>query len=170
MQSPKAGAPPPEAAGSYRVEIFRKAIHLSSIAIPIYYFYTPRDVALRLSVPVTLVALFLDIARHYYSPLQSFVYGTFGWLLRSHETDREKKRLNGATWVLISATLAIWIFPKLIAITGFLVLIVADMTAALVGRRFGTAECRVPSRRFKDARCKRPLLLALNKWAPRHLA
>ena len=128
---------PQSAHGSYRVEIIRKAIHLCSVAIPIYYFLTPRDVALRLCVPVTVFALIVDVARHYYPPLKKLFNRTFGWLLRSHETDRDRKRLSGATWVLISATLAIWIFPKIIAITGFCVLIVADMAAALIGRRFG---------------------------------
>lgn len=88
-------------------------------------------------MPVTLAALAVDVARHYYAPLETLFYRAFGWLLRSHESDRDRKRLNGATWVLISATLAIWIFPKIIAITCFCVLIVSDMTAALVGRRFG---------------------------------
>ena len=123
--------------GSYRVEIIRKAIHFCSVAIPIYYFFSPRDVVLRLFVPVAILAVVVDIARHYYAPVESLFYQLFGWLLRSHETNRNRKRLNGATWVLISATLAIWIFPKIIAITGFCVLIVADMTAALIGRRFG---------------------------------
>jgi len=123
--------------GSYRVEIIRKAIHLCSIAIPIYYFLTPRTVALRLCATVTVFALTVDIARHYYPPLEQLVNRTFGWLLRSHEADRDRKRLSGATWVLISATLALWIFPKIIAITGFCVLIVADMAAALIGRRYG---------------------------------
>jgi dolichol kinase len=128
---------PAHADGSYRTEVIRKLIHLASVAIPIYYFFTPRDVALELCVPVTLLVLAIDIGRHFYPPLETLFNRLFGWLLRRHETDRERKRLNGATWVLISATLAIWLFPKIIAITGFCVLIIADTTAALVGRRFG---------------------------------
>ena len=46
-------------------------------------------------------------------------------------------RLNGATYVLISATLSVLIFPKPIAIMAFTVLIFADLTAALVGTRYG---------------------------------
>ncbi len=137
MPSRKSDPPPQGKKGSYRVEIIRKAIHLCSVAIPIYYFFTPRDIALRLCIPVTLLAVIVDVSRHYYAPLKKLFHRTFGWLLRSHETDRDRKRLSGATWVLISATLAIWIFPKIIAITGFCVLIVSDMAAALIGRRFG---------------------------------
>jgi dolichol kinase len=136
MQLPKA-EPAPRSDGSYRIELFRKAIHLTSVLIPVFYFYMPRDIALAACVPATLAALAVDMGRHYYAPLERLFNRLFGWLLRSHETDRNRKRLNGATWVMISATLAIWLFPKLIAITGFCVLIVADMAAALVGRRFG---------------------------------
>ena len=57
--------------------------------------------------------------------------------MRSHEHDERSKRLNGATHVLISATLCVIIFPKLITITAFAVLIISDSAAALVGRRFG---------------------------------
>lgn len=121
----------------YRAEIARKSIHFCSIVIPIFYFFTPREVALEVFIPLTVITLIVDVARHYYRPLEALFNRTFGQILRSHESDRERKRLNGATWVLISATLAILIFPKLIAITGFLVLIISDMTAALVGKRVG---------------------------------
>jgi dolichol kinase len=61
----------------------------------------------------------------------------FGPLLRSHERDRRAKRLNGGTYVLIAATASIFLFPKLIAITGFLILIFSDLAAALIGKKFG---------------------------------
>jgi dolichol kinase len=121
----------------YRTEIIRKAIHFSSIVIPIFYFFTPREAALEVFVPLTIIALVVDIARHYFEPLELLFNRTFGKILRHHESNRDRKRLNGATWVLISATLAVIIFPKLIAITAFLVLIISDLTAALIGKRFG---------------------------------
>lgn len=62
---------------------------------------------------------------------------TFGALLRKHETDSARKRLNGASYVMISATLCVLLFPKLVTITSFSVLIICDLTAALIGLRFG---------------------------------
>ena len=121
----------------YRIELFRKAIHLASIAIPIFYFYTPREVALAVFFPLTLIFLGVDVARYYHKQSGEWFYKLFGWLLRKHESDSENKRLNGATNVLIAATLAILIFPKFIAVTSFIILIISDLTAALVGRRFG---------------------------------
>jgi dolichol kinase len=130
---------PDQASGaeSYRVELIRKSIHLCSISIPVLYFFTPRTAALAVLIPLTLLFVTIDVARYYHRPIENWFYGTFGWLLRSKEADREKKRLNGATYVLISATLAVIIFPKLIAVTAFMILIISDLTAALVGKRFG---------------------------------
>jgi dolichol kinase len=48
-----------------------------------------------------------------------------------------KPRLNGATFVLLSAILCVWLFPKVIVITAFSILIISDTAAALFGRRFG---------------------------------
>ncbi len=122
---------------SYRVELLRKAIHLSSISIPIFYFFTPRIVALSVLVPLTVIFMAIDVARHYNQSAEERFYRTFGRLLRSREADRAKKRLNGATYVLISATLCVFLFPKLIAIISFLILIISDMMSALIGRQFG---------------------------------
>ncbi|HLF15338.1 MAG TPA: SEC59/DGK1/VTE5 family protein [Bacteroidota bacterium] len=121
----------------FRREVIRKCIHLSSIAIPIFYFFTPRTTALVVSAALMVIALALDFGRHYYPPLFRVYHAIFGSLLRTHESDALVKRLNGGTYVLIAATLSIFIFPKLIAITSFLILIVSDLAAALVGRKFG---------------------------------
>ncbi len=58
-------------------------------------------------------------------------------MLRKHEVDHEKKNLNGATYVLISALIGVIIFPKVIFITAFAILIISDTSAALIGRKFG---------------------------------
>ena len=48
-----------------------------------------------------------------------------------------KPRLTGATFVLLSALICILLFPKVIVITAFAILIISDTAAALIGRRFG---------------------------------
>ncbi len=121
----------------YRAEVIRKSIHLCSLSIPIIYYFISREQALLLLVPITAAFLTVDLLRHYNESAAKVFYGVFGWLLRSHEHDGKSKRLNGATHVLISATLCVLVFPKLITITAFAVLIISDSAAALVGRRFG---------------------------------
>ncbi len=121
----------------YKAEIFRKSIHLCSLSIPIIYYFISREKALILLVPITLAFLAVDLLRHFHAPTAKIFYEVFGWMLRTHEYDQRKKRLSGATHVLISATLCVLIFPKLITITSFAILIISDSAAALVGRRFG---------------------------------
>jgi dolichol kinase len=51
--------------------------------------------------------------------------------------DKKKKNLTGATYVLLSALICALIFPKVIFVTAFTILIISDSMAALIGRKFG---------------------------------
>lgn len=139
-----AGAPNPPASSengtvdrNYRIEVFRKAIHLCSLSIPVIYWFVSKQTALTILLPLTFAFVLVDIARYYHRGTADLFYKSFGWLLRSHEQDVHRKRLNGASYVLIAAVLSVFIFPKIIAITSFSILILADSSAALIGRRFG---------------------------------
>jgi dolichol kinase len=121
----------------YRYEVARKGIHLFSLSIPIIYFFISRQLALYLLLPLTAAFLITDTARYFIPPVSRWFYRWFGWLLRRHETDHSNKRLNGATNVLLSASLCVLLFPKVVAINAFAILIISDTTSALFGRRFG---------------------------------
>jgi dolichol kinase len=121
----------------YRHEIVRKGIHLFSLSIPIIYFFISKQFALCLLLPVTAAFIIVDTARYYIPIVSRWFYKWFGWLLRRHETDEKRKRLNGASNVLIAASLSVIIFPKVIALTAITILIISDTTSALIGRRFG---------------------------------
>jgi dolichol kinase len=58
-------------------------------------------------------------------------------MLREHEVNSKKIILSGATYVLIAATLTVFLFPKIFVILGITVLIFGDIFAALIGRKFG---------------------------------
>jgi dolichol kinase len=122
---------------NYRDELVRKLIHLCSLSIPIiYYFISRLDAILILSV-FTIVAITLDLSRHFHPSIGKIFYKVFGFLLRQHEVDSKKKNLNGATYVFISALICVFIFPKIIFITAFSILIISDSFAAIIGRKFG---------------------------------
>ena len=121
----------------YKSELYRKLIHLSSLSIPIIYYFITKELALIILVPLTLFSLAIDYGRYFNESLAEFVYKFFGFIMRKHERDGKKKNLNGATYVLISATVVIFLFPKIFVITGFSILIIGDIAAALVGRKFG---------------------------------
>lgn len=122
---------------SYGTELMRKGIHMSSLAIPVVYYFISRETALAILVPLLLLFGVSDLARITMPSFGRWYERWFGFLLRRHEIAEGHKRLNGATYVLLSATLCIWLFPKMIVITAFAILIVSDTAAALVGRKFG---------------------------------
>lgn len=121
----------------YKSEILRKTIHLSSISIPIVYYFVSQSTALIVLGSLTVFAFIVDLTRMYLPGFGAWFNKFFGNLLRQHEIDTTKKSLSGATYVLLSALLCIAIFPKLIVITAYSILIISDTAAALVGRKFG---------------------------------
>lgn len=118
-------------------ELVRKTIHLSSLGIIIAYAFLPKSTMLWVLVPFTLLALTIDYGRHYVPFIDRVFQMIFGKILREHERDTNRKLLSGGTYVLISASLCMILFPKVIAITSFAILIVSDATSALIGRRWG---------------------------------
>jgi len=121
----------------YRHELVRKGIHLCSLSIPVIYSFIDRTLALQILVPLMFAFVSVDLARFFLPPVSRWFYRWFGWLLRRHEQDDKNRRLNGASNVLIAATLSVLLFPKVIAINAFAILIISDTTSALFGRRFG---------------------------------
>jgi dolichol kinase len=127
----------PSVEQSYTTELVRKAIHLCSLAIPLVYYWISKAQALSILVPLALLLGLADVARLYH-PATGRVYSKYlGFLLRPHERTEHGRKLNGATYVLMSAIICIIVLPKIIFITAFAVLIISDTSAALVGRRFG---------------------------------
>jgi len=122
---------------SYGTEVMRKSIHLTSLAIPVVYYFISKTAALSILVPLTLAFGLSDLARVFHPPTRNLYNRLFGFLLRARERSGERKRLNGATYVLLSAIVCVWLFPKVIVLTAFAILIISDTAAALVGRKFG---------------------------------
>jgi len=125
------------ASQTYGAEVIRKGIHLFSLSIPIVYYFLSKETALAILIPLTVFFIANDLARLYVKPFGRFYERLFSSILRSHERNDRGRRLTGASYVLISATLCVWLFPKVIFLTAFAILIVSDSAAALVGRRLG---------------------------------
>lgn len=122
---------------SYATEVIRKSIHLLSLLIPVVYYFIARETALAILIPLALMFGVSDVCRLTIPSFGGLYNRLFGFLLRNHEVRAQKPRLNGATFVLLSAIICVWVFPKVIVITAFAILIISDTAAALIGRRFG---------------------------------
>lgn len=121
----------------YRDELVRKLIHLFSLSIPVIYYFIPTSTSITILICLTIFALVVDGGRFISKSFAKIFYKLFSFLLRKHEMDKEKKNLTGATYVLLSALICALIFPKVIFVTAFTILIISDSTAALIGRKFG---------------------------------
>jgi len=114
-------------------ELRRKTIHLASSVIPITYWFLSKDLILAFLIPGMLLAIAIDYFRYHSDWFERFINKYFGSIIR----ESERKRLTGASFVLIADVVAIILFPKMIAIVGLLMLSVGDTAAALVGRGIG---------------------------------
>lgn len=124
---------------TYKNEIFRKGIHLCSLAIPLIYLFISKELALLIIIPLTVIMIISDLLSRRIKFLEKLIFGVFGNLLREHEKEG-KLVLNGASWVLISASLCIAVYPKIIMVIAFTILIISDTLAALIGRRYGKSK------------------------------
>ncbi len=86
---------------------------------------------------MTAAFVLVDVVSHRSGIVRELVLRYFGGMMRRHELRVDKFMLNGASYVLLAACLCIIVFPKIIAITAFSILIVSDICAALIGRRYG---------------------------------
>lgn len=118
---------------AYRAEISRKVLHLFSATTPVVYMFVTRELLLRLLVPCVVVALVVEIARHASPAFHTRFRRAVGFMVRSAEWDR----ITGATYVLVGAWLAVWLFPKPVAIAAMLIQSISDSAASLVGITFG---------------------------------
>ena len=122
---------------SYKQELLRKSVHLSSLWMVVALFLIPQTPLLILFG--TLLVLNIAVEYGYYKnqPFCNTVYGKlFGKMLRERETD-EKFRLSGSPYVLGAAFAVTLLFPKEAAATAMAVMLLGDTAAALVGRKYG---------------------------------
>jgi len=129
----------PAASISYRAEVWRKAIHLLALVVPLGMALLGKTWSLSLLTPLVLFALVSDVLRVRSTAVAHLVHRLFGFMMRREEVPPVGGpiTINGATWVLLSATLLALCFPIRIAVTAFVMFMLSDAAAALVGRRFG---------------------------------
>ncbi|MCS7176737.1 MAG: dolichol kinase [Candidatus Kapabacteria bacterium] len=127
----------------FQSELVRKAIHLLSLSIPVGYIFVSQRTALTILLPLMVAFVVVDILMHTIPAIRQLFLQLFGFLLRPHELETQRLLLNGASYVMISACICIALFPKVIAVTAFAILILSDIASALVGKAWGR-------RRFLD--------------------
>ena len=117
-------------------EFLRKLLHLSNLVIPFtYLFYFDSKVeALIILLPITSFAFLIEYLRINSISVKNIFDKYLFSMLRNHE---KSGKYTGATWIFISSTLSIAIFPKDIAIISLIYMSIGDTAAGLIGRKFG---------------------------------
>ncbi len=114
-------------------EFKRKAIHLGALSIPMGYYFLPKRTALLVLIPIVLIILTGDIIRLKELPGSNLIKRIFGAMLRDHEN----ADLSGASYILSGAAFTIAAFSKPVALAALGFIILGDIAAALVGRKYG---------------------------------
>jgi dolichol kinase len=115
-------------------ELLRKSIHLSGLVLPVIYLFLDKPAMLILIGVLTGLALTMELAKWLSPRFGEFFFQIFASLLRTHE---RKGAMTGATYYLISAFLCIFFFAKTLAIVCIFFMILGDLAAALVGKKWG---------------------------------
>ena len=118
---------------SFYNEFRRKAIHLFALTIPIGYLLLPKTPSLLILSPFVAGAIMIDIVRLRKLPLHGFLNRLLGPVLRDHE----EEDFAGASYILSASFLSILLFQKSVAMAAISFIILGDVAAALMGRRFG---------------------------------
>ncbi len=114
-------------------EFKRKAIHLIALSIPIGYFFLPKLLSLLILTTFALGSIAIDIIRLKRLPLHGFLNRLIGPMLREHEDSD----FTGSSYILTASVLSIILFHKSVAIASISFIILGDIAAALIGRRYG---------------------------------
>ena len=119
---------------SLRHELARKAIHVSSVAVPVAYAAgLPRAVVAGVLLVLLVAALLVELARARSARAGALFTRATGALLRAHE----QRRISGATWLLAAFLGSALAFPRDVAIAAMCSVALGDAAAAVVGRWLG---------------------------------
>jgi len=123
---------------SYKHEIYRKSIHLSSLWIVFLIWFFDKNISITILGTLTFLILATEILRHKIDFIAIIYNKIFGSILRDHEKEAHNKfSLSGGFYVLAAALISVIIFPQIIAIAAITIMLISDTAAALIGRKFG---------------------------------
>ena len=122
---------------SYKKEICRKSLHLSSLWMPILIYFVPKMYAAGVFAFILLADFCMEYGNYKKNKIAQKLFRIFSFILRKREMQKQKLTFTGSIYVLMSALICTLIFPKNIAVISLAVMLVSDTFAALVGKAFG---------------------------------
>ncbi len=115
-------------------ELLRKSIHLAGLILPVIYLFFDKPTMLIFVGVLTGVAVAIELGKWLSPRFGDFFFRIFALMLRSHE---RRGAMTGATYYVISTFLCILFFGKTLAIVCIFFMVLGDLAAALVGKKWG---------------------------------
>lgn len=122
---------------SYREEIKRKLVHLSSLWIPTAMFLLPRWPLCILFAVLLVLSLLVERARARRMPVITPLYDFFFGRMLRQEPSPHAWIISGGPYVFGSAAMTLALFAPPVAPAAMAVMLLGDTAAALIGRAFG---------------------------------
>ncbi len=124
---------------TYKQEGLRKSTHFLALLIPVCYLLFPRNWAIGIMAAVNLFIIAFEVIRLRRLAPWGVLSRVFGPMIRPQE---QNGNFTGALYILLSGFLCIVFFPRYIATAAITFIIVGDVAAAMVGRRWGRHKIR----------------------------
>ncbi|HEX9976025.1 MAG TPA: SEC59/DGK1/VTE5 family protein [Dehalococcoidales bacterium] len=105
----------------------------AGLSIPIAALFLSQTVMLISVGIVTLAFWLIEVLRLKYPAVNRLFLLVFKAVVREEETSR----LTGASYMLLASLLAVWVFPRDIAVLALSFLAVGDPLATIIGQRWG---------------------------------
>lgn len=118
-------------------ELKRKLFHLYSLIFPLIYLFVTKLSMCIFILLVASITLYLDISRHYNPKIKDLIKRILGKFLRKEEESGEFV-LSGSSYMALGFLISCLFFSKGLAITSWMILIISDCLAAIVGVTVGT--------------------------------
>jgi len=116
-------------------EIQRKITHFIGLVIPILYHYIDnKQLVVGILAFVTWLLLCFEILRYVFPDFSSLLLKFISPILRSHE---KQGKILGSTYFVASSLLSIVLFPQEIAVASITFLVLGDLFAAIIEKKWG---------------------------------
>lgn len=123
---------------TFRQEIFRKMVHLSSFWIVLLIYFAPVFWNIIIFSCLTLVSLATEYESKKHS--SSFISYCYKRLFSQILRDPEKNsfcHLSGAPYIFAAALICVIFYSRYVAMFAMTILFICDAVAALVGKKYG---------------------------------
>lgn len=122
---------------SFKNELIRKGIHLSSVIIPVTYYFLNRETEIIILSIFSFLLIIIDLLRLKNENFRKFYLKFLKPILRGHELSNDSSNFTGGTYIILAFLFCAIVFPKPVAITSMLIVIFCDSFAAIIGKNWG---------------------------------